>query len=131
MDVNSVLSNYNLASLWNTLSPSSSGSSTNTTTVPLVDNIDSTIKESQLTDKFNGKTTSSELQDIYSSLLNDNNLSSADNLMYSALSNYNSYINNLNTAGTSSSILNNTSVDLYKAVSGLGTTNPTLLDALA
>ncbi|WP_459479943.1 hypothetical protein [Clostridium saccharoperbutylacetonicum] len=65
MDVNTVMSTYNLNSLWNDLNPNNSST---ISTVPLVDTVDATVKEDYTVMNYSGKTTSSELQDIYSQL---------------------------------------------------------------
>lgn len=61
MNVNSVMSTYNLNSLWNNLNSNSS----TTSAVPLVDNLDDAVKENYTAMNYLGQTTSSELQDIY------------------------------------------------------------------
>jgi hypothetical protein len=62
MDVNSVMSTYNLNSLWNSINPNSSSTSS---TVPLINNVDSTVQENYSSMNYSGQTTSTELQDIY------------------------------------------------------------------
>lgn len=61
MNVNSLMSTYNLNSLWNSLNPSS----TSTTSVPLIDNVDSSINQEYNSMEFSGQTASTELQNIY------------------------------------------------------------------
>jgi hypothetical protein len=55
------MSTYNLNSLWNSLNPSS----TSTTSVPLIDNVDSSINQEYNSMEFSGQTASTELQNIY------------------------------------------------------------------
>lgn len=64
MNVDSVMSTYNLNSYWNSLNSSNSTSSNIFTT----DNIDDSVKESYTEQNLDGGTTSSELQDIYKQL---------------------------------------------------------------
>ncbi len=61
MNVNSVMSIYNMSSLWNNINPDN----TSTATAPLIDNIDSSVKENYTAMNYSGQTTSTELQDIY------------------------------------------------------------------
>jgi hypothetical protein len=61
VNVNSLMSTYNLNSLWNSLNPSS----TSTTSVPLIDNVDSSINQEYNSMEFSGQTASTELQNIY------------------------------------------------------------------
>lgn len=60
MDVNSVMNTYYMNSLWNTLNSTSTSSS-----IPLVNNIDSAAQENYAASNYFGNDTSSELQDIY------------------------------------------------------------------
>lgn len=60
MDVNSVMNTYYMNSLYNTLNFTSTSSS-----VPLVNNIDSTVQGNYTASNYFGNNTSSELQDIY------------------------------------------------------------------
>jgi hypothetical protein len=62
MDVNSIMNVYNMTSTWNSLSPMNNSSST---TVPLIDNIDSTVQENYNSMNYFGENTNSELQNIY------------------------------------------------------------------
>lgn len=64
MDVNSVMSTYNLNSLWNSVNPNN----TSTSTVPMVSNIDSTVKDKYTSDSYFGKSAASQLQNIYQSI---------------------------------------------------------------
>lgn len=61
MDVNSVMSTYNMSSLWNSLNSNSS----NTSTVPLTDNVDSSVQEQYTSMNYFSGSTSTELQDIF------------------------------------------------------------------
>ncbi|MDT8719061.1 hypothetical protein IAI10_20640 [Clostridium sp. 19966] len=61
MDVNNVMSTYNLSSLWNNLNGNSSSSST----VPLISNVDASVDENYKVKNYSGGTSASELQDIY------------------------------------------------------------------
>ena len=62
MNVNSVMNTYNMNSLWNSINPQSSSSSSS---VPLVSNVDSAVNESYAVSNFSGGTTSTQLQDIF------------------------------------------------------------------
>lgn len=62
MDVGSVMNTYSMMSLWNSINPSGSSSSIN---VPLVSNLDSSVQEEYKEENYFGKSTNSELQDIY------------------------------------------------------------------
>lgn len=64
MNVDSVMSTYNLNSYWNSLNSSNSTSSNIFTT----GNIDDSVKESYTEQNLDGGTASSELQDIYKQL---------------------------------------------------------------
>lgn len=61
MDVSSVMGNYNMNSIWNSINPMNSSSST----VPLINNVDSSVQENYTSMNYFGQSTSSELQDIY------------------------------------------------------------------
>lgn len=58
MDVNSVMSTYSLNSFWNSYTSSNSS-------VPLTNNVSSTVEEKYTGLKYAGATTASELSDIY------------------------------------------------------------------
>lgn len=62
MDVGSVMNTYSMMSLWNSINPSSGSSSAS---VPLVDNLNSTIQESYEQAGYFGESTNLELEDIY------------------------------------------------------------------
>lgn len=62
MDANNVMSTYNMNSLWNYLSQSNSNSLSE---IPKTSNLDSLIQQDYEVQDFSGKTTSSELQDIF------------------------------------------------------------------
>lgn len=62
MDVNSVMSAYNMNSIWNSVNPLNSSSSS---TVSLINNVDSTVHENYSEMNYFGQTTNTELQDIY------------------------------------------------------------------
>lgn len=61
MNVSSVMNTYYLSSLWNNMNLNNSSVST----VPAVNNIDSTVKKDYAAMNSSGQTTSAELQDIY------------------------------------------------------------------
>ena len=116
MDVNGVMSSYNMSSVWNSINPlnSSSGS-----TVPLVSNIDSSIKENYTAEDYFGGTASSELQEIYKQIEPDygipltydqnGNVSAASSSLTTDNSNILSLLNsgNSDTDNLTESILNN------------------------
>lgn len=60
MDVNSVMSTYDMSSLWNTLNSTSINSA-----VPLVSNVNSHVQEEYTASNYFGQTPDEELQDIY------------------------------------------------------------------
>lgn len=62
MNVNSTMNVYNMTSTWNSISPMNNSSST---TVPLIDNIDSAVQENYTSMNYFGEDTNSELQNIY------------------------------------------------------------------
>lgn len=61
MNVYSVMNTYNLNSLWNNLNSNNNSAST----VPMINNIESSINENYTEMNYSGQTTSTELQDIY------------------------------------------------------------------
>lgn len=61
MDVNNVMSTYNLNSLWNNINPNKSASSG----VPLINSVDAAVNQNYAEMKLSGQTNSTELQDIY------------------------------------------------------------------
>ncbi|MDR3598789.1 hypothetical protein [Clostridium sp.] len=64
MNVDSVMSNYNLNSYWNSLNSNNSTSSN----IFSISNIDENVKDSYTKKSISGESTSSELQDIYKQL---------------------------------------------------------------
>lgn len=62
MDVSNVMNTYDMTSLWNSINPSGTSSSAS---VPLVDNLNSTIQESYEQAGYFGESANSELQDMY------------------------------------------------------------------
>jgi len=72
MNVNSVMNTYNMNSLWNSINPQSSSSSSS---VPLVSNVDSAVNESYAVSNFSGGTTSTQLQDIFQQVEPDYDIS--------------------------------------------------------
>jgi hypothetical protein len=61
MDVNSIMNTYNMSSLWNNLNSNNNTSST----VPLVNNVDSSVQESYNSMNYFGQNTNTELQSIF------------------------------------------------------------------
>ncbi|MDD7792892.1 hypothetical protein [Clostridium sp. 'White wine YQ'] len=62
MDVNSVMNNYTMSSLWKSINPNSN---TVSATVPLIENVDSSVNNNYLKNNYFGGTTDSELTSIY------------------------------------------------------------------
>lgn len=62
MDVNSVMNTYSMSSLWSSLNPSNSSTSS---TTPLIDNVDSNVQQNYTSMNYFGQSTNTELQDIY------------------------------------------------------------------
>lgn len=62
MDINSVMSTYNMNSIWNSINQLNSSSLSN---VPLINNVNSSVQESYTAKNYFGQTTNTELQDIY------------------------------------------------------------------
>lgn len=60
MNVNNVMNVYDMNSIWNSLNTAN-----NSSNVPLVNNIDSDIKENYTEENYFGQTTDTELQNIY------------------------------------------------------------------
>ena len=113
MDVNNVMSTYNMSSIWNSISPLNTSS-----TVPLISNLDSAIKDNYSEMNYSGQNTNTELQDIYQQVepnygipltydqkgnfsipsntsLQTNGLTASDSNIISLLNNNNSATNNL------------------------------------
>ena len=65
MDVNSVMNTYNMNSLWNNINPNNSSS---TSSIPMIDNVDSNVQENYTSMNYFGQNTTTELQDIYQSV---------------------------------------------------------------
>lgn len=62
MDVSNDMNTYYMTSLWNSINPSGTSSSAS---VPLVDDLNSTIQESYEQAGYFGESTNSELEDLY------------------------------------------------------------------
>ena len=62
MDVNSVMNTYNMNSIWNSINPNSSSS---TSSIPMINNVDSSVQSNYTSMNYFGQTTSTELQNIY------------------------------------------------------------------
>lgn len=61
MDVNSIMNTYNMSTLWNNLNPNSSTAPS----VPMINNVDSSVKEQYTAMNYFGNSNNTELQDIY------------------------------------------------------------------
>ena len=61
MDVSSIMSTYNMSSLWNSLNANSS----NTSSIPMMSSVDSSIQDQYASMNYFGGNTSTELQSIF------------------------------------------------------------------
>lgn len=61
MDVNGIMSTYNMNSLWNSFN----ANSRSTSSVPMMNNVDSSVQEQYLSTNYFGGNISSELQNIF------------------------------------------------------------------
>lgn len=62
MDANNIMNVYNTNSIWNNINPENNSSSS---TVPLINNVDSTVQENYTSANYFGETTNTELENIY------------------------------------------------------------------
>lgn len=146
MDVNGVMSAYNMNSIWNNINPMNSS----TSTVSLINNVDSNVQENYSAMNYFGQTTNTELQNIYqqvepsygmpltydqngnfmipsntSSMSNSNiisllnsNISASDNTTENILSQYTS-IENGTFSPNISSILSSSPYNVYNTINSL------------
>lgn len=65
MNVGSVMNTYDMTSLWNNMNQNSSST---VASFPMINSVDSTVKESYDSKNYFGQTTNTDLQDIYKQL---------------------------------------------------------------